>query len=128
MGSCDNVLLLLFYFFSLCGATNQPQVASKLEKDLMCQGLAQEGNQDDSVICQIVRDTMERVKQRAMGKKEFAFNGHSWKVLMSDTPSSITHGKFGSGLRGHLEKSSCARPRNWSGLCEGVVSSGVKGT
>lgn len=40
-----------------------------------------------------------------MGKKEFAFNGDSWKVLMSDTPSSITHSKFG-GLRGHLEKSS----------------------
>lgn len=33
MGSSDNVLLLLFCF-SLCAATNQPQVASKLEKDL----------------------------------------------------------------------------------------------
>lgn len=40
--------------------------------------------------CQIVKDTMERVKQGGMGKEEFAFNGDRWKVLMSDTPSS-TH-------------------------------------
>lgn len=77
--------------------------------------------------CQIVRDTMERVKQGGMGRKEFAFNGDSWKVLMSDTPSSITHSKFGSGLRDRLKRS-LARPRNWSRLCEGVVGSGVTGT
>lgn len=79
--------------------------------------------------CQIVKDTMKRVKQGGMGKEEFAFNGDRWKVLMSDTPSSITHSKFGSGLHGHLEKSSYARPRNCNGLCEGVVGGGlVKGT
>lgn len=78
---------------------------------------------------QIVKDTMERVKQGGMGKEEFAFNGDRWEVLMSDTPSSITHSRFGSGLHGHLEKSSYARPRNWNGLCEGVVGRGlVKGT
>lgn len=79
--------------------------------------------------CQTVKDTVERVKQGGMGKEEFAFNGDRWEVLMSDTPSSITQSKFGSGLHGHLEKSSCARPRNWNGLCEGVVGRGlVKGT
>lgn len=45
--------------------------------------------------CQIVKDTVERVKQGGMGKEGFAFNGDRWKVLMSDTPSSITHSKFG---------------------------------
>lgn len=55
--------------------------------------------------CQIVRGTMERVKQRDReGRRCLLLMETVGKVLMSDTPCSIMHRKFGSGLPGHLEE------------------------
>lgn len=86
-------------------------------------------DQLDSVTCQIVRGTIERVKQRGVGKEEFAFNGDRWKSpdKCHPPPASCT-ASLVVGFKAISRKSS-ARPRSWSGLCERVVlGSGAKGT